>query len=81
MPGRTKEAIDAKRGGPRSVTLRIMRFLGDGPDAKPYDVVVFRIFDGNALVGMFAHGKTPKTDDFDLAFTMVVPVSQLSEIP
>ena len=66
---------------PKSVTLRIMSFLGDGPDAKPYDVVVLRIFGENALVGIFAHGKTPTTDDFDLVFTMTVPVAQLSEIP
>lgn len=71
---------------PKSVTLRIMRFLGDGPDAKPYPVVVLNVHDyrdgtKHALVGMFAHGTTPATDCLDLAFTMTVPLSQLSEIP
>ena len=29
---------------PKTVTLRIMRYLGDGPNARPHKVVVMRRF-------------------------------------
>jgi hypothetical protein len=71
---------------PKTVTLRIMRYLGDGPNARPYKVVVMRRFMDEhrnqvALIGFLTHGTTPATDNLALEFTMVVPIAQLSELP
>ena len=68
----------------RTVVLDIMNFKGDGPSATIHQVVVLKRYAEKsglqvALVGMFK-GKA-KTDNLDITFLMIVPISQLTEIP